>query len=183
MNGQQHLLLPYDPVAQKRSTGTKRSAANISDTQGTHSANASATEVSKATTKDGKASIGKTGVHLRYHMNSEYRELSMAQKRELSKWRDKDPEKKKKPCHEKRKVKARDVSAAVTKTLTDIMKSKQEMDSMDAIVSGLLKAAMSNTDTMKQKGEVAAVTNSSTKAKHLPIVLKSILKQVKNGSL
>ena len=57
-------LLPYDPVARKRSAGTKRSAANISDTRGTHGANASATEVSEATTKDGKASIGKTWVHL-----------------------------------------------------------------------------------------------------------------------
>ena len=169
-------LLPYDPVARKRTAGTKRSATNISDTQGTHGANASATEVSEATTKDRKASIGKTGVHLKYHMNSKYRELSTAQKRELSEWQDKDPEKKKKPHHEKRKVKARDVSAAVTRALTDMMKSKQEMDLMNAIVSGLLKAAMSNTDATKQNGEVAAVTNSSTKAKRLPITLKSILK-------
>ena len=77
-------LLPYNPVTRKRTAGTKRSAANISDTRGTHGANASATEVSEATTKDGKASIGKTGVHLRYRMNSECRELSIAQKRELS---------------------------------------------------------------------------------------------------
>ena len=176
-------LLPYDPVARKWSAGTKRPAANISDTRGTHSANASATEVSEATTKDGKASIGKTGVHLQYHMNSEYRELSTAQKRELSEWRDKDPQKKKKPRHEKQKVKAHNVSTAVMRALTDIMKSKPETDSTDAIVSGLLKAAMSNTDAMKQNGEVAAVTNSSTEAKCLPITLKSILKQVKNGSL
>ena len=64
-----------------------------------------------------------------------------------------------------------------------MMKSKQEMDSTDAIVLGLIKAAMSNTDAMKQNGEVAVVTNSSTEAKHLPITLKSILKQAKNGSL
>ena len=79
-------LLPYDPVAWKWSAGTKRPAANISDTRGTDDANASATEVSGAATKDGKASIGKTGVHLRYHTNSEYRELSTAQKKELSEW-------------------------------------------------------------------------------------------------
>ena len=94
-------LLPYNPVARKWSAGTKRSAANISDTQGTDGANASATEVSGAAMKDGKASIDKTGVHLRYHMNSEYRELSTAQKGELSEWQVKDPEKKKKPRHEK----------------------------------------------------------------------------------
>ena len=175
-------LLPYDPVARKWTAGTKRPAANISDTGGVHGANASAIEVSKATTKEGKASIGKTGVHLRYHTNSEYRELSTAQKRELSEWQDKDPEKKKKPHHEKQKAKSRDISAAVTKALTDMMKSKQETDLTNAIVSGLLKAAMLNTDATKQNGEVAAITNSPIKAKCLPITLKSILKQAKNGS-
>ena len=71
-------LLPYDPVARKRTAGTKRPAAIISDTQG---ANGSAIEVSEATTKDGKVSIGKTGVHLQYHTNFKYRELSTAQKK------------------------------------------------------------------------------------------------------
>ena len=79
-------------------------------------------------------------------------------------------------------MKARDLSTAVTRALADMMKSKKETDPMDTIVSSLLKAVVSNTDTTKQNGEVAAVTNSSTEAKHLPITLKSILKQVKNGS-
>ena len=61
-------LLPYGPVARKQTAGTKRPAANILDTRGVHGANVSAIEVSEATTKDRKASIGKTGVHLRYHM-------------------------------------------------------------------------------------------------------------------
>ena len=65
------------------------------------------------------------------------------------------------------------------KALTDMIKSKQESDSTNAIVSGLLKAAMLGMDTTKQNGEVAAVTNSSTEAKHLPITLKSRLKQAK----
>ena len=66
-------------------------------------------------------------------MNSKYSELSTAQKRELSEWRDKNPEeeKKKKPCHERWKVKAHDVSAAVTRALAEMMKSKQEMDPTD----------------------------------------------------
>ena len=172
-------LLPYDPVARKRTGGTKRPATNISDTRGIQGANASAIKVSKATTKDGKVSIGKTGVHLRYHTNSEYRELSTAQKRELSEWRDKDSEKKKNPRNKKRKTKSQEISAAVMKALTDIIKSKQESDSTNAIVSGLLKATMSGNNTTKQNGEVAAVTNSSTKTKRLPITLKSILKQAK----
>ena len=52
------------------------------------------------------------------------------------------------------------------------MKSKQDTDLTDAIVSGLLKAAMSNTEAMKQNSEDAAVTNSSMEAKRLPITLK-----------
>ena len=93
-----------------------------------------------------------------------YRELSTAQKRELSEWRDKDSEKKKKPHNEK----SRETSAAVTKALTDMIKSKEESDLTNAIVSCLLKATMSGTDTMKQNGEVAAVINSSTNTKRLP---------------
>ena len=46
--------------------------------------------------------------------------------------------------------------------LADMMKSKQEMDQMDVIVSTLLETVISNTDATKQNGEVAAVTNSST---------------------
>ena len=42
----------------------KQPAANISDTQGTDDANASATEVSGTATKERKAIISKTGVHL-----------------------------------------------------------------------------------------------------------------------
>ena len=69
------------------------------------------------------------------------------------------------------------------KALTDMMKSKQELDPTNTIVSGLLKDAMSGTDATKQNGEVAAVNNnSSTEAKRPPITLKSILKQAKNGS-
>ena len=64
-------LLPYDPVAKKRSSGYKRSSTQIS----------SLMEVSDATTR--KPSIGKTGVHLHDHKNSEYRTLNQEQKDEL----------------------------------------------------------------------------------------------------
>ena len=72
-------LLPYDSVAKKRSSGYKRFPTQIS----------SLMEVSDATTK--KPSIGKTGVHLCYHKNSEYRTLKQAQKDKLSEWRVKNP--------------------------------------------------------------------------------------------
>ena len=46
-------------------------------------------EVSDDTTK--KPSIGKTGVHLHYHTNSEYRTLTPEQKDELCEWRANNP--------------------------------------------------------------------------------------------
>ena len=72
-------LLPYDPVAKKTSSGYTRSSTQIS----------SLMEVSSATTK--KPSIGKTGVHLCYHKNSEYRTLNQEQKDELREWRANNP--------------------------------------------------------------------------------------------
>ena len=67
--------------------------------------------------------------------------------------------------------------------LADMMKPKQGTDPMDAIVLSLLKATISNADAAKQAGEVAAVTNSLAETKCPPMMLKSILKQAKNGSL
>ena len=64
-------LLPYDPVARKRSSGQKRGSAQIS----------SVMDPSPTTTK--KPSIGKTGVHLRYYKTGEYRNLTNEQKEEL----------------------------------------------------------------------------------------------------
>ena len=63
-----------------------------------------------------------------------------------------------------------------------MMKSKQELDPTNTIVSGLLKAAMLGMDVKKQNGEVAAINNLSTEAKRPPITLKSILKHARNAS-
>jgi hypothetical protein len=76
-------LLPYDPVAKKRTSNLKRGAGDISDTTGA--------DVSSFGAKEG---IGKTGVHLRYHKGEEYASLSRAQMDELRDWR-KTPEGKK----------------------------------------------------------------------------------------
>ena len=64
-------LLPYDPVAKKRSGGQKRGAAQIS----------SVMDPSPTTTK--KPSIGKTEVHFHYYKTGEYRNLTIEQKEEL----------------------------------------------------------------------------------------------------
>ena len=72
-------LLPYDPVAKKRSSGQKRSSAQMS----------SVVDTSNTTMK--KPSIGKTGVHLRYYKTSEYRNLNQEQKDEIREWRANNP--------------------------------------------------------------------------------------------
>ena len=72
-------LLPYDPVAEKRSSGQKRGSAQIS----------SVMDTSNATIK--KPSIGKTGDNLHYYKTGEYRNLTREQKDELREWRVNNP--------------------------------------------------------------------------------------------
>ena len=72
-------LLPYDPVDNKRTSGEKRSSAQIS----------SVVDTSNATKK--KPSVGRTGVHLHYYKTAEYRNPNQEQKDELSEWRAKSP--------------------------------------------------------------------------------------------
>ena len=54
-------LLPYDPVAKKRSSGQKKGSAQISSV------------IDPSPTKTKIPSIGTTGVHLRYYKTGEYR--------------------------------------------------------------------------------------------------------------
>ena len=78
-------LLPYDPVAKKRTaSGNKRGLAQISSVGGDEPKKVA---VSGATTSKTKSSIGSTGVHLRYHTPEEYDNLTIKQKDELHTWR------------------------------------------------------------------------------------------------
>ena len=76
-------LLPYDPVIKKWAASTRCPAAQILALEGD--------SAGIADTIGKKPSIRKSGVHLCYHMNSEYRELTVEQKRELSEWRGLNP--------------------------------------------------------------------------------------------
>ena len=73
--GPRAYILPKDPVARKRASGSKRGPAEISDITA---------EVSGFGDKPG---IGKTGVHLRWYDDEEYKKLNRDQKRELNQWR------------------------------------------------------------------------------------------------
>jgi hypothetical protein len=64
-------LLPMNPVAKRLSASVKRGSADISDT---------AADIADFGAKPG---LGKTGVHLRYYKDSEYRKLNKDQQDEL----------------------------------------------------------------------------------------------------
>lgn len=72
------VLLPADPVAKRLET-KKRPAADISTTTAQSNSTAQVSAL--------RSGIGKTGVHLRYHADDEYRKLSSEQKEELRQWR------------------------------------------------------------------------------------------------
>ena len=106
-------LLPYDPVATKSATGIKRVSAMISLGEA---------EIGPITTiaaTNLKPSIGKTGVHLRYHIHHEYRKLTQEKRCELSKWRLKNPDSHKpsyvkKPYVPSRSTKSKQITTLVS---------------------------------------------------------------------
>ena len=94
-------LLPYDPVAKKQATGIKRGSALISLMEAHDGPNMT------IAANDSKPSLGKTGVHLRYHKHNEYKKLTHGQRHELSEWLQDNPNAHKlthvkKPSHAKK---------------------------------------------------------------------------------
>ena len=120
-------LLPYDPVAKKRATGIKRGSALISLTEAHDGPNIT------ITANDLKPSIGKTGVHLRYHKHYEYKKITHEQRHELSEWQQDNPDAHKpthvkKPSHVKKPhvtggpVKSKQISMLVSQQVAAEMK-------------------------------------------------------------
>ena len=158
-------LLPYDPVAKKRSGGQKRGSAQIS----------SVMDPSPTTTK--KPSIGKTGVHLCYYKTGEYRNLTNEQKEELKEWRANNPNtfkagsKKEAPKKSKSSMK-KQVASLVEATLNKSVKFDDQVNDEEKYIMSMVQAAV--TKTLYQKND----QQSQDKPK---VSLKSILKQAKNN--
>ena len=75
-------LLPHCPIAKKRTSGSKREIANISDLH-VHDDQGPARPTHTRGGRSPKKGIGKTGVHFRFYNSDEYRKLSKDQKEEL----------------------------------------------------------------------------------------------------
>jgi hypothetical protein len=174
-------ILPYDPVAKKRAVG-KRPSALISDVHVHNDGNAN---VASATTNN-KASIGRTGVHLRYHKSKEYLKLTKEQKDELREWRtskeDSDTKSTKKSKSSKsftKKQIASIVSSQVESTLIKIAKDEDKKEEEKTMESAIL--SMIQAEIAKKEGTHVSATlaGAPTAAK---ISLKSILKRAKNNN-
>lgn len=173
-------LLPYDPVAKRRTTtaGSKRGVANIS----------SIGDGDSGTTHVSKSSIGKTGVHLRYHTPEEYRELNDEQKNELREWRENNPNVKKRKGNGRQnksaKTKKKTVASIVNKKVKWAMKkalgddkvsSKVDQEGENYIMSLVQDAVNKHAEAQKAGAMVAPVHAATPKA-----TLQSILNQAKN---
>ena len=161
-------LLPYDPVAKKRSGGQKRGSTQIS----------SVMDPSPTTTK--KPSIGKTGVHLHYYKTGEYRNLTNEQKEELKEWRANNPNtfkagskkaKKEVPKKSKSSMK-KQVASLVEAALNKSVKFDDQVNDEEKYIMSMVQAAV--TKTLNQKND----QQSQDKPK---VSLKSILKHAKNN--
>ena len=140
-------LLPYDPVAKKRSSGQKRGSAQIS----------SVMDTSTATMK--KPSIGKTGVHLHYYKTGEYRNLSREQKEELKEWRANNPniskagsKKSKKETSKKSKPSIKkQVASFVEAELNKTVRFEDQVSDEEKYIMSMVQAAV--TKTLNQKSD------------------------------
>ena len=161
-------LLPYDPVAKKRSSGQKKGSAQI----------LSVLDPTPTTTK--KPSIGKTGVHLRYYKTGEYRNLTNEQKEELKEWRANNPitfkagskkAKKEAPKKSKSSMK-KQVASLVEAALNKSVKFDDQVNDEEKYIMSMVQAAV--TKTLNQKNDQQSKENPK-------VTLKSILKHAKNN--
>jgi hypothetical protein len=174
-------ILPYDPVAKKRTAGTKRGPGEISDVTGeTKDAN-----VSSFGSKSGRGP--KTGVHLRYHKYSEFNELSQAEREELTEWRQtKEGKTKTGKDRAKKSVKftEKSISAVIDKRVNAKLKAEKDttakQDETEALIVSCLQKMISGGEVAVPKKTVA--TASATKAANTKNLLKTIIGRAKNPS-
>jgi hypothetical protein len=171
-------IVPYCPVAKKRTAGTKRGAAEISEVN----ADAEEAEISSFGTKSGKGA--KTGVHLRYHKGPEYSRLTDDEKDELREWRKIQKSEGKNPKKNRGKTgyKSTDkvIAAAVEKKVEAKMKAladskTKEVEAEAFIISCLEKYATGRALPPKP---TSTVTIAPVQAQ--ATFLKSILHRAKN---
>ena len=177
-------LLPYDPVAKKRTAANKRGIGLISATDADIS----------ATSASGKPGIGQTGVHLRFHTKSEYQALTSEQKTELKQWRLDNPDKVKASKATKRQrtksYTQKQISSLVTKKvkaeLEKESEEKKETDDLKAYIMSVIREAVPTARPATATANASSATGGVTlpppppanlKPPPVPGALRSILKR------
>lgn len=172
-------LLPKDPVARKRTTQTKRTVAQISDTTA---------EIAGFGDKPG---IGKSGVHLRWHKFKEYKALSQEQREELDTWREKKKAKKKAKNGDgnsndggnSKRSRNKAMAAAIEKKVNEQIEAK--LKEVEAEKSSEEKdraylMSLLNIGPNESKPVKATTSSTSATAKGHNVTLQSILKRARN---
>ena len=187
VNGKRHnfdlcaaYILPQCPVAKRRTTSEKRSAAQIS----------TATAEKETSTKkppSEKKGIGSTGVHLRYHKPGEYNKLTPEQRKELQEWRTNS-----KGATTKKQRREASIAAAVAKQVQDELAKQHtwrppadEGGTSKAAIKAFIMSAFEEDSTPPPPKTKKAAVASAEIPKEVAIApvaptLASILKQAKN---
>jgi hypothetical protein len=173
-------LLPYDPVAKKKSTfdDRKRGAASISGVEGDDGGHVSFAAGSF------KASIGKTGVHLRYHTKDEYNKLTSAQKQELKEWRESHSDVKR--SKKKAKLGTKRLKSTVSKLVASVLKERgreaetKPPDSAPSQYNEVI-ASMVELAVQEKLSKEATASSTTVPVPSKPVELKSILKRAMNA--
>lgn len=175
-------LMPYDPVAKKRSN--KRGGGEISDV-----------DVSSITGNATKPSIGETGVHFRYYKKPEYKKLTEEQKDELREWRKANPDSHKrknggKGSKQGQSKKARftkkQVAAMVAEQVEQRLSEAKEPTTKDdpdteKYIMSMVEAALAKKAVHSVERAVAAIDISAPAATK-KVTLQGILRQARNAS-
>ncbi len=177
-------LLPYDPVAKKRQSSSKRDHDSfVSDVTGNVSSSFG-----------NKPGIGKSGVHLRYHTPEEYKTLNGEQKIELKEWRKTNGTDQKKSGKKGKDNKStspkkqngnKRMISAIQKEVAKLLKSKDK-DEDDNDLDGIIMSLQSNTasanaNNNEQSAKKARFVEDST-TKVSTSALKSIIRRARNST-
>ena len=171
-------LLPYDPVAKKRNQATKRTAdeANVGDV----TADVGATDAGFGT----KPGLGKTGVHLRYYEEAEYKKLPKAQQEELRQWRIEQRKKGvsfgKKGKRDSKKygsnggggLSKKEVASVVSEEMKKLLHDEEEVDALISALGSNQASESAGSSKKVRINEPQMTVNRSA--------LRSILRRVKN---
>ena len=174
-------ILPYCPVAKKRTAGSRRGPVDIWEVN----ADKNEGNISSFGTKSRRGP--KTGVLLRYHKHSEYQKLSEDEQSELREWRTSQGNGKSKYSKEKAgktvRYDEKSIAAVVEKRIDAKLNAMKDTQSQEAEAEAFIASCLqkfANGDLPASKKPNVAAAMSSAKAS--TTILNSILGQAKNSS-